>query len=304
MTSETERLRDFWRFVCERHEIFIRRHLGKQPPPWTTDPVLQRGRYTHIYRELDRVTRWLRLSLVEGSVLPAPDLAFNILVYRRFCIPAVFTALGGPCALAQWSWPQAAQALLDREQRGEQNFTGAFMLTNAHDRRPKRLVVVDHLRKTAARWPETWARVLAAGSLADATRALAEPPGMGPFMAYEVVIDLCQAGLLPHSLDSWVYVGPGARRGLRQICGRTLTQKQGLLAIAMLRDRQNEQMIDAGVRLRGPRLTLENVEQALCEYQKYCRLRSGGRGKRLYRAVNDTEMYLWDGLATFQEAAR
>ena len=67
---------DFWRFVVERHEIFIRRHIEHRPPPWTTDPWLRIGRYTHIYRDLDRVTRWLRVHVVEGAALDASDLAF------------------------------------------------------------------------------------------------------------------------------------------------------------------------------------------------------------------------------------
>src|SRR5258705_12327622 len=52
-------LDDFWRFIVARHEIFIRRHLEHRQLPWTDDPLLQHGRYTEIYRDLDRATRWL-----------------------------------------------------------------------------------------------------------------------------------------------------------------------------------------------------------------------------------------------------
>jgi hypothetical protein len=110
-----------------------------------------------------------------------------------------------------------------------------------------------------------------------------------------VAIDLCQAGLLPHSLDSWVFVGPGAIDGIAMILGRRPTATEAETWIATARDHQNEMMAQAQVRLRGPRLTLENVEQALCEYQKYVGLRAGGRPQRRFDAPRPDDG-LWDEL--------
>jgi hypothetical protein len=31
---------DFWRFIAERHRVFLRRTVWRLPPPWTVDPIL------------------------------------------------------------------------------------------------------------------------------------------------------------------------------------------------------------------------------------------------------------------------
>ena len=299
MVIDPERLNAFWRFVAERHSIFVRRHLYKQPPPWTSDPILQVGRFTHVYRDLDRVTRWLTIHVLPGGAkAPAmmpEDCTFNVLVYRRFCRPEVFTALGGPQPRVEWDWDQALRTLTNMQERGERIFTAAFMLTNAHSHDPKRELVVRHLAATTQAWPAVWGSVTTAESLIEAHQALLPLPGMGPFLAYEVLIDYCNGGLLPHSLDSWVYVGPGALRGASILAGASLTRVQASALITRLRDEQGAMLRQAGARLFGPRLTLENVEQTLCELQKAERLRLTGRIKRKF-TPSENDDSLWDAL--------
>ncbi len=53
------RVDEVFAFVHERHQIYLRRQAG-QPKPWTANPILQQYRFTNVYRELDRVTIWIR----------------------------------------------------------------------------------------------------------------------------------------------------------------------------------------------------------------------------------------------------
>lgn len=63
----------FFAFCREREAIRLRRERG-QPPPWTQDLILQRGRFLNVFREDDRTTRAILrflepLSQDEGRLL-------------------------------------------------------------------------------------------------------------------------------------------------------------------------------------------------------------------------------------------
>jgi hypothetical protein len=51
-----------------------------------------------------------------------------------------------------------------------------------------------------------------------------------------------------------------------------------------------------GAVLNGPRLTLEAVEQALCEWQKYLRVENAGLAKRTYRPAAVEDLSPWNDL--------
>ena len=54
----TEVFDTYWRFAAERQRIFFRKAAGNQPP-WTSDPILVRYRFTNAYRAADRVSQFL-----------------------------------------------------------------------------------------------------------------------------------------------------------------------------------------------------------------------------------------------------
>lgn len=54
----------FWRFVCERREIELKRING-DPAPWTDDAILQKYRFTNVSRVSDRVSQYLIVNVIE-----------------------------------------------------------------------------------------------------------------------------------------------------------------------------------------------------------------------------------------------
>src|ERR1039458_271072 len=48
----------YWHFAAERQNIFFRRALGCLPP-WSSDPIFLRFRFTNVYRVADRVSQFL-----------------------------------------------------------------------------------------------------------------------------------------------------------------------------------------------------------------------------------------------------
>jgi hypothetical protein len=60
-----DEIEKFFAFITERQNIFHRRFVVKQPPPWTEDSILQVIRLENIYRELDRGTQFCIKNIFE-----------------------------------------------------------------------------------------------------------------------------------------------------------------------------------------------------------------------------------------------
>ena len=71
----------YWRFACERQNIFWRR-LEKGPQPWTTDPILQRHRFTNAYRASDRVSQYLIRRVIYDRQRSPEDTLFRLLLFK------------------------------------------------------------------------------------------------------------------------------------------------------------------------------------------------------------------------------
>ena len=100
--------------------------------------------------------------------------------------------------------------------------------------------------------------------------------GWGPFMAYQVVVDLRHTEYLNAAPDiqTWAALGPGSRRGLNRLAGRpvdyNLSQAQGLDEMRALYESQDH--------FRAPwvpRIDLSDIQNALCETDKYLRVKLG-----------------------------
>ena len=109
-------------------------------------------------------------------------------------------------------------------------------------------------------------------------------PGLGSFMAGQIVADTKQA----HSpcSDWWTFAasGPGSMRGLARVMGRPITyqwsEAEWREAIGDLHEK-HELEIEAAA---GGRLCRQDLQSCLCEVDKYERVRLGeGTPKRRYR---------------------
>jgi hypothetical protein len=109
--------------------------------------------------------------------------------------------------------------------------------------------------------------------------------GWGTFMAGQVVDDWAWTPLLRDATDhyTWAPQGPGSRRGLNRILhdsiGGTFTESEWGESLMALRAAVLEQL---GSQYAD--LTLMDVQNCLCEFDKYERVRLGeGRPRSLYK---------------------
>lgn len=85
--------RKFWDFIEERMNIYFKRKQGL-PAPWTNDPILQRSRFTNIYRELDWQTQYWHNLLLEYRERDPLFWFLNMAYCRFICKPETVTQVG------------------------------------------------------------------------------------------------------------------------------------------------------------------------------------------------------------------
>lgn len=268
-------------FALERHSIYERRRAG-QPWPWTDDPILREWRFTNCYRDLDTVTQWLRSNWYDRRA-DAPDLWFSAVVARHVNWPETLQELSYPIP---WSAARFRRVLDARAERGEKVFTGAYMIKAGR---------VKGVRKTAALTLDVltpiWEhrrdlRPRPGEPLRDFHARLLTCYGLSDFMAGQVIADAKPYGALAGAEDWWTFAvpGPGSRRGLNRVFGRPVSApwrpdewQAGLAEVCAA--------LNAAFRGRDwPRVSAQDAQNTLCEYDKYERVRLGeGQPRARYR---------------------
>ena len=307
-----------WAWVNERHAIYVRKTAEERggyepdewcPRPdlavegydpnsgyWTHDEALQKYRYCNVFRELDRVTDWIRRHIREPYA-GHPDLWLMLAIARYINWPETLQSMMEDNPEDWWLPLNVTEALERRAALGEKVYTGAYMIRaesnpNAYwyswsKHRYIAEIVIGRLWEDREQWrailedqPEGGLELQAVWMMLQAKRYI----GWGPFMAYQVVVDMRHTDILRDAPDinTWAALGPGSRRGLNRLAGRdlnfNLTQEQGLeemLSIHAEQDRHRAPWV--------PPIELSDIQNALCETDKYLRVKRGeGRPRAQY----------------------
>ena len=110
--------------------------------------------------------------------------------------------------------------------------------------------------------------------MAEAYKLVLSYPTLGPFLAFQYVIDLNYSTLMNHSENGFVVAGPGALDGLSK-CFESLGEYGPTDAILWLSDIQEEEFARYGLDfegLWGRPLQPIDVQNLFCEVSKYTRV--------------------------------
>jgi hypothetical protein len=266
----------YWRFASERHAIFLRRVDGA-PAPWTGDPILREFKFCNVYRASDRVSQFLIRNVAYGeraSELPADDVFLRIVLFRLFSRETTWdlleTATGG-VRRSTFAVDHLGDLLQQARQRGP-IYTSAFILApepNAASKHRSHLSVVDAMFKRGA-LPAALAR---SKSLRDVYEALLTWPMIGPFLAYQISIDLNYSEHFAFDENDFTVPGPGALRGLRKVFSDFGDRTPAQLVDLMVESQERE-FERLGLRfdgLFGRRLHAIDCQGLFCEVDKYSR---------------------------------
>lgn len=292
-----ERLDLFWWFVSERQRIWRRRVAKRRPPPWSDYPVLQQERFTNVYRVLDPGTQYAIERILEVPA-PKPDRVFNVMIYRLIGRAETHAALGFQ-RLESFDPEHLRRTLRGIRAAGRPPFTAAYTVSGYTS-----LGGSDKIENVARLFERIhlgfdvlYSRIERSASAQEVHGVLRSAFGFGDFLAYQVLVDLLyplrtEGGnpLLPFRHDDWARAGPGARRGMALLrdsgCGL-----DNLMIMRRLRESQRIDLARHGrdfAWLRGARgepipLSLADIQNCLCEFYKYVKIRDGsGRGRRKF----------------------
>lgn len=260
--------------------------MGKEarlPRPWSQDPVFQRTYFCNVNREDDRVTRWIR----NYWNVQHPNYELAMCVARLINRIETLEDLGR----VAWDYPEdwirqrLRPVLHARAKEGKKNFGGAY-LVSTHGQRMNKVEYVSDVLENAAK---ALGRTTLPGTLAGAHSAIQGLEGFGSFMAAQVVADLKNTAWhhLAEAPDWWSFSahGPGSLRGLSWYFGEKVTPSQYPSRMQILMGDFSE-MCAHNPFLRQyvkPILCMQNLQNCLCEYDKYMRVATGsGRSKRGY----------------------
>lgn len=183
----------YWRFACERQDIFIKRVNGEYLN-LTSDNILQKFKFTNAYRASDRVSQYLIKSVIYKGSYNAEDTVFRVLLFKLFNKIETWELLEskfGEISVKEFSLKHYSQFLNEVMENGTKIYSNAYMMaSSAKEFSVKRkhhahLMLLEMILKD--RLPQ---KIQDSKSMLAAYNLLLSYPMIGRFLAYQYVTDI------------------------------------------------------------------------------------------------------------------
>lgn len=273
MNENVQRL-VYW--IKERYKIYTLKTAGAAKP-WTKDPILQKYKFCNVYREFDTETKWIAEN---WRTLDHPDLWFAMVIARLINNHHMLKMIKP----LPWNRDLFLAAVENQRAAGKRVFSGAYIVSTNGEAMDKPLYLAENVLQPM--WEQRAKLRPRPGDTCESiyTR-LRSFRGMGSFMAGQVIADT-KFTIQPRPKDFWTFAvsGPGSRRGLNRVLGRSFDSPwieslwyDKLLELALEIEKPLTEL---------PTLSLQDLQNCLCEFDKYERTRLGqGRPRSTYPGV-------------------
>lgn len=273
--------KELFEFIRERHSIYLKKTAGL-PKPWTKDHVLRAYRFCNVYRELDTQTRWL--SGMWGSRYGTDtDYWFACVVYRLTNWHETAKDLGYP---VPWNKKHFIYTLNKRKVTGQKVYSGAYTISTNGVAMEKHLYLANKLDIIWKNREKI--RYRKGEKLQDFYERLMNYDCMGSFLAAQVVADMKFFGDAKKAADWWTFVapGPGSERGLNRVLCQPKDQPWRTAAWLTKLAELHDAISPMCVKHNMPKLSAQDLQNCLCEFDKYQRVLLGeGRPRSTYEGV-------------------
>lgn len=267
-------LGSYWFVASERQRIYHGR-LGGQPGPWSADPILTAHRFTNAYRAADRVSQDLIRVQYEGPQ-DAENILLRTLLFRFFNKPETWRLLEeavGIVSTATFDIAVLDGVLETAMGRGERVYSPAYIIPpppfGARRKHLNHLRLIEYILASGA-----GKEIEGSSSLQQVYEILSTYPSLGPFLAFQLTIDLNYSTLIDFDENEFVVAGPGAKSGL----AKCFLDTDGLGPADVIRwavDHQENEFDRYGLDfhdLFGRPLTMIDCQNLFCETDKYARV--------------------------------
>lgn len=301
----------FWTYIAERHKVWTNKTRG-DPKPWTENEILQKFKFTNVFRPLDPGTVFVTKDVKEFAKDNFGDYVFNIVLYRIYNkIPTVRYA--GFFPLLKFD-PAALKRNLEhlRDEKKQVIFTNAFMVSSfssyrdpkyPKDKVSRSVLALTEISEMLKANDSKILRKLQSEQDSDLViKTLKTFPGVGDFLSYQIAVDIGYHYPKVFDENTCVVAGPGCKRGLGRLFkdpkGLSLVeqmqwlvdqQEDGFKSIGIDVDELFSNVVPEDVFLKSRvRLNLMAVENCLCEISKYLKAKySEGRPRNRYPGAAD-----------------
>ena len=273
----------FHHWVTTREQVRIARAQGK-PFPWSDDEIINATHWCNINRENDRVTKWIRNRYGMNTPTESPTRFTTMMVIARVInLPAMLETL--PVFTTSddmWDWCDHFHRIADmRLARGDRVWNSAYVITTCG-------VKMSKVTYCAELFERAYEHIKALpdnayGSCDSLYRELLKIKGLSTFLSGQVVADCKNTDNHPlKNAGDWhefVAPGPGSRRGLKWFweagsMGREFVPE--LHRAKNLMEDHDDWYWD---------MCAQDFQNCMCEYDKYMRIRNGGRAKRKFKGA-------------------
>lgn len=276
----------YW--ITERERIRIRKEQGL-PQPWTKDPILAKYRFCNVDRNDDAVTRWVFANWLNPHSGDA-NLWFAMVVARLLNLPSSLAAVERALFGRTIVWkPEVFVATLHAARKSQKIFNAAYIVSTNGHKMDKVTYLAD--RVLTPLWAQRKLAPAAMRSLAEFHTWLTQFDGLGSFMAAQVVADIKHDPKSPLTMApdfaTFAASGPGSRRGMNRLYDRPVDgawrEHQWRECLQVLREHVLAAFTNDVALCE--KLTAQNLQNCLCEFDKYMRVKLGeGEPKQLYRS--------------------
>lgn len=298
----------YWQFAAKRQDIFFNKI--NLITPLTTDPILERHRFTNVYRASDRVSQYLIRNVIyqDGMTFTKNDLLLRILLFKIFNKISTWEYLESQfknITIENFDSKLYSKLLSEAKEAKEVIYSGAYIMTSGksifgHDFKHE-----NHL--------ELLSQYVQSGKLLEAIenakdmeevyKILLSVPTFGSFLAYQYTIDINYSTLTNFSEMDFVKAGPGAKDGIKKcfIDRGDFTDEDIIKYMCDIQDEQFEKLNLDFKDLWGRKLQLIDCQNLFCEVDKYSRvahpeisgLSNRIRIKQVYKPENNNIDYFF-----------
>ncbi|RYD57619.1 MAG: hypothetical protein EOP56_07520 [Sphingobacteriales bacterium] len=276
----TEVYDTYWKFAALRQEAFFNRLEGR-PYPWSSDAIVNRHKFTNVYRAADRVSQFLIKNVIYNEDLPntADEILFRILLFKLFNkieTWELLTSKIGKLTLADYSFDKYDKILTEAITSGKRIYSAAYIMPSGQSyfgfvrKHSNHLKLIELIIKG-----ETHKRLADVRTMQGAFELLKSFPGLGDFLAYQLLIDINYSTIIDFSESDFVVAGPGAKGGISK-CFQDTGGLSNVEIIKLVTDRQEKEFDRLNLPFRtlwGRRLQLIDCQNIFCEVDKYARVR-------------------------------
>lgn len=272
-----ETFRYYFYFVQERMRIFWNKYEHREH--LTDDTILQKYKFTNVYRACDRVSQYLIRDVIYKDLdrYTPEDVLLRILVFKVFNKIETWDYLCGltDITIDSFNVDKISKALSQRQQNYP-IFSNAYMMAGSHSDYPTiktkhqlwlQVIEDEFIKKKGV------AKIMKAQSIEAVYQLLREYPLIGDFLAYQYTIDLNYSPYLNFDEDSFVKAGVGAVRGIKK-CFKSYGscyEDAIIYTHNHFEELQERYGYSDFLPLPGRNLKLIDLQNCFCETDKYLR---------------------------------